>query len=294
MNRLLKVSNDLRANLSKLAEENKVYLLLKTLLEILDNNDRDFLSRAETLYYKLNQINVARKSNLISNKDYKEDRDFILADSESMIEAINEKGFFLVRTSAKSKKIGKSKKRIPIVFTSANPRDQSLLRLNNEEKEIEYELMKARYRERFEFIPIKAARTVDLQDALLNHSPKFVHFSGHGNCDGIALLDDDDKTMLVKTNPIAKLFELFSDDVHCVFLNSCYSMSQSKEINKYIRKVICMSGGVPDNVAIKFASAFYKSIGAGRDIDFSFKFARNAIELDNLAGHDIPVVLSRD
>ena len=75
------------------------------------------------------------------------------------------------------------------------------------------------------------------------------------------------------------------------FLNSCYSENQSHEISKYINKVICMNKEVNDDVAIHFAVAFYKSIGAGRSIDFSFEFAKNSIELYGLEGVNIPKLL---
>jgi hypothetical protein len=55
-----------------------------------------------------------------------------------------------------------------------------------------------------------------------------------------------------------------------------------------------MSNAVPDNVAIHFAAAFYKSIGAGKDIDFSFDFAKNSIDLNGIKGSDIPVLLSQN
>ena len=81
------------------------------------------------------------------------------------------------------------------------------------------------------------------------------------------MLDDKDRSQVVKAKPLAKFLKLFSNEIRCVFLNSCHSVSQSKEICKYIPKVVCMSQNVPDETAIHFAAIFYKSIGAGKDID---------------------------
>jgi len=78
----------------------------------------------------------------------------------------------------------------------------------------------------------------------------------------------------VKTKPLAELFKLFSNEIKCVFLNSCHSLKQSEEINKYIQKVVCMSDNVQDDLAIHFAAAFYKSIGAGKDIISHFTSQR--------------------
>ena len=181
---------------------------------------------------------------------------------------------------------------IKILFLSSNPLDTNPLRLDKEMREIENELIRSKFRNKFEFIKFSAVRISDLQDALLNHSPNFVHFSGHGNTTGIALLDNKtDKTQLVQSEPLANLFKLFSNDIACVFLNSCYSESQAKLIRKFIPNVIGMKKSVADETAIEFAKVFYKGIGAGREISFSFEFAKNSIDLSNISGSDIPVIL---
>lgn len=182
--------------------------------------------------------------------------------------------------------------KIKILFLAANPLDTSPLRLDKEMRDIETEIIRSRYRDKFEFIKITAVRIKDLQDALLNHSPHFVHFSGHGTNKGIALLDNHtEKTQLVQSEPLANLFRLFSNDVACVFLNSCYSESQANQIRKYIPNVIGMNSVVNDNTAVVFATSFYQVIGTGREIRFAYEFAKNSIDLNNISGSDIPIYL---
>lgn len=184
------------------------------------------------------------------------------------------------------------KSTIKILFLSSNPLDTNPLRLDLEMRDIENELIRSKFRDRFEFIKFSAVRIHDLQDALLNHSPNFVHFSGHGKNEGIALLENKtDTTQIVQSQPLANLFKLFSNDIACVFLNSCYSYDQARLIRTYIPNVIGMNRAVPDNTAIEFAKAFYKGIGAGREISFSFELAKNSIALNNILGSDIPVIL---
>lgn len=154
--------------------------------------------------------------------------------------------------------------------------------------------MKAKYRDNFEFFKVKSLNINELQDALLNYSPNFLHFSGHGNCDGLAFMGHCDTSQTIMTKPLAGLFNLFSSHIECIFLNSCHSINQSEEISKFIKKVICMNKEIPDHVAIQFATSFYKSIGAGKDIDFSFEFAKNSVELYGISGSDIPQLLPRD
>jgi CHAT domain len=175
---------------------------------------------------------------------------------------------------------------------SSNPLDANPLRLDKEMRDIETELIRSKHRDLFEFIKFSAVRIKDLQDALLNHTPNFVHFSGHGNSNGIALLDNQtEKVQIVQSEPLSNLFKLFSNDIACVFLNSCYSKEQAVMIRKYIPNVIGMNKAVPDNTAIEFATVFYKGIAAGREIGFSFELAKNSVDLHNIPGSDIPEII---
>jgi len=182
--------------------------------------------------------------------------------------------------------------KIKILFLAANPMNSNPLRLDKEMRDIEAEIIRCKYRDKFEFIKVTAVRVKDLQQALLDISPHFVHFSGHGTTEGIALLNNQtDKAEMVQSEPLATLFKLFSNDVACVFLNSCYSESQAKQIRRFIPNVIGMNNAVNDDTAIVFATSFYQVIGSGREIRFAFDFAKNSIDLNNISGSDIPIYL---
>ena len=159
--------------------------------------------------------------------------------------------------------------KIKILFLAANPSNSSPLRLDKEMRDIGSAINRSKDRDKFEFIKCSAVRVEDLQEALLDNSPHFVHFSGHGTTEGIALLNNQDRAEIVKSEALAKLFKLFSNDVGCVFLNSCYSESQGKEIRRFIPNVIGMNNAVNDDAAIVFATSFYKTIAAGRGIRFA-------------------------
>jgi len=255
---------------------------------IVETNDEDLHSRVETLRYKFHELTHPEQDH-VAVKDRSSKKEIKQLATE-VLEKINDNGFYLVKTPQEIKAQA-PKERIKILFTSANPRDEDFLRLKNEERSIEYELMKARYRDKFEFIKRRAVEIDDLQEVLLNESPQFIHFCGHGNCDGIALLNDLDKAQIVPNKPLAELFKMFAADIRCIFLNSCHSVDQSMEISKYIENVVCMNSAVPDDMAIHFAGKFYKSIGAGKGIRFSFDFAKNSIDLNGISGSDIPILL---
>lgn len=178
---------------------------------------------------------------------------------------------------------------INILFVTANPDDTTKLRLTKELKLIEQELQKAKYRDVFTFHKKELATIDDLSDGLLNYNPDFVHFTGHGTEKGIILHTENDNTLIINNKSLAQLFKLFSEKLACVFLNSCYSEEQAKVINKYIPNVIGMNDKVPEKPAIAFAKSFYKSIGAGRGLDFSFEFAKISLGLNNMLGDEIPI-----
>ncbi len=182
--------------------------------------------------------------------------------------------------------------KIKILFLASSPANTSFIRLDKEMRGIEEELTKSKYRDYFEFIKISAVRIKDFQEALLRYNPNFVHFSGHGSSDGISLLDNRfEDSKIVRSEPLANLFKLFTDSISAVFLNSCFSYEQAILIRKYIPNVIGMKSAIPDETAIQFASTFYRAIGEGKNVNFSFEFAKISVELNNISGSNIPVIL---
>lgn len=134
-----------------------------------------------------------------------------------------------------------------ILILSANPNNTSKLRLDEEVREIQAGLQRAKKREQFEIISRWAVRVDDLRRALLDHEPQIVHFSGHGSGnDGLALENNSGELQLVSTQSLARLFKLFKDKVECVLLNACYSEVQAEAIHQNIDYVIGMNRTIGD------------------------------------------------
>lgn len=180
-----------------------------------------------------------------------------------------------------------------ILFVLANPMKTTRLRLDEEYREIDHGLRLSNERLRFELNITTATRPNDLRRELLRYKPQYVHFSGHGDTDGIVLENNDGTAQIVKTEALAELFSLFENIVECVILNACYSEAQAEAICNHIPFVIGMNSSVPDNVAIQFAIGFYDGIGAGRDIEDAFRFGKNSVNLNNLSGKDIPQLMKK-
>jgi hypothetical protein len=121
-----------------------------------------------------------------------------------------------------------------ILILSANPKTTTRLRLDEEIREIKEGLQRAKYRSQFEMEPILAVRHRDFQRALLDYKPQIVHFTGHGNKEGLLVEDEVGFGKLFSSKALAELFKLCSNDVECVILSACYSAPHANAINRHI------------------------------------------------------------
>jgi hypothetical protein len=177
-----------------------------------------------------------------------------------------------------------------ILVLAANPVDTTRLRLEEEIREIDEGLRRARHRDRFDIKIRLAVRIDDLRRAMLDEPPQIVHFSGHGDSEGIALEDEHGEAQLISNEAVAGLFALFQSDLQCVVLNACYSEPQAEAIVQHIPYVIGMSKEISDRAAIEFAVGFYDALGAGRSVEDAYKFGCNAIQLHSIPEHLTPVL----
>ncbi|MBT9314394.1 hypothetical protein [Leptothoe spongobia] len=94
-----------------------------------------------------------------------------------------------------------------ILILAANPLDSSRLRLEEELREIESVLQRAKKRDLFELKPQTATRPSDIQRALLDYNPQIVHFCGHGEgTQGLVFEDDRGNAKFVDSLALANLF----------------------------------------------------------------------------------------
>lgn len=180
-----------------------------------------------------------------------------------------------------------------ILFLAANPSNTSRLRVDEEIREIDEGLKRARKREQFILQQKWAVRPDDFRRAMLDYEPNIVHFSGHGaGQDGIILEGNDGLARPVTAEALKGLFELFPE-VECVLLNACLSEIQAEAIATNIKFVIGMAQAIGDNAAILFAASFYDALGAGKSFDFAYKYGCNALQMADIPEHLIPVLKTR-
>ncbi|MDF5732164.1 MAG: CHAT domain-containing protein [Rhizonema sp. PD38] len=178
-----------------------------------------------------------------------------------------------------------------ILILAANPKTTSSLRLDEEVREIDAGLQRAKKRSSFDLKQRWAVRVQDVYQALLDFKPQFVHFSGHGSGDdGLVLEDETGNVRLVETAALANLFKLFATDIECIVLNACYSEVQASALAQHIPYVIGMDKAIADQAAIKFATGFYSAISSGESVEFAYKLGCSVIQLEGIPEHLTPVL----
>lgn len=178
-----------------------------------------------------------------------------------------------------------------ILILTANPKNTSQLRLDEEVREIDYGLQRAQQRDSFVLQAKWAVRTRDIQRAMLDVNPQIVHFSGHGTGDeGLVFEDETGQTKLVDGEAIAGLFKLFAEQIECVVLNGCYSQTQAEAITQHVNYVIGMKKAIADKAAIEFAVGFYDALGSGRSFEFAYELGCAAIRLAGIPEQLTPVL----
>jgi hypothetical protein len=164
------------------------------------------------------------------------------------------------------------RKKIKILFVAAEPVDiRFRLKLGKEFREIRNEI---ELDHRFELIQEWSARARDLLGAIMKYKPDIVHFSGHGNKNGILLMDDDGNTRVASKEALADLFSIFRNSIRLVFLNACYSKHHIEAFKQTIDFTIGMKTVVGDSAAIEFAATFYRALAYGHSVEEAFMLAR--------------------
>lgn len=164
-----------------------------------------------------------------------------------------------------------------VLILLANPIGTTQLRLDEEVRDIKEGLQRSKYRDRFDVNHQWAVRLRDLRRALFDHEPQLLHFSGHGDIEGLLVEDEQGFAVLVPPDALTDLFKLHSKRIECVILSACYSDFQAKAINKHIRYVIGMPREIKDKAALEFVVGFYDAMGAGKSVSEAHDFGRNAI-----------------
>jgi hypothetical protein len=161
--------------------------------------------------------------------------------------------------------------RVVILFIAASPRDQEKLWLDEEVRAITKAVRASKYRDRVKIESVWAPRVADLLQALNEHQPGVVHFSGHGSVDDeLAFLAEDGSTKLVSKDALAATIATVAERVQLAVLNACYTVNQAQAVADEIGVAIGMADAMPDDSAREFAEQLYSAIGFGYSVQRAF------------------------
>lgn len=177
-----------------------------------------------------------------------------------------------------------------ILFVASSPDDQDYLNAGIEQRKIDEMLKSSTLRASFELISKPGAKLDTLTRELMQNNPEFVHFSGHGDIDGIAMEEDNGQTQYIPSIALENLFKLFEGKIHCVFLSACYSAKQAKAISKSHIYVIGMNSAIGVTTATELAKGFYQAIGEGKDIPTAYKFGLIHLIANDISQQNIPQI----
>lgn len=192
-------------------------------------------------------------------------------------------------------KITQLPERITVLFMAANPLDQTQLRLDEEARAITDMIRKAKHRDAVGLVSYWAVRPLDLLQALNEHQPRIVHFSGHGSDqDEIVFQDNNGATKLVSKEAITQTMAAAAGEIQLVFFNTCYSRNQAEAVVQHVCAAIGMKTSIGDEAARVFAAAFYSAIGFGLSLRIAFDQAKAAIMLEGIPEAETPELFVAD
>jgi hypothetical protein len=204
-----------------------------------------------------------------------------------------------------------------ILFLASNPSDSAYLQLDKEFKSIFQALQSENNCRVFHE---DAVTPTKLQDAIITREPTIIHFSGHGMGEkttgseqgkrgGIVDVDIETarsglvlqnevtgKSQLVSTKALDFMFKTVTKHfkIEVVVLNACYSENQAQAILSYVPYVIGMTDAIADETAIELAKSFYKYLLVNdKSIEEAFELAQSQLMLNDMAGAEIPQLISR-
>jgi hypothetical protein len=172
--------------------------------------------------------------------------------------------------------------KLRVLYLTASPPGGDHLRTDAEVNNVLGALRSAKYRDLVDPQPIPAASPQDLMNGINNHRPHVVHFSGHGNADGLffdnaSLYAPAGKT--VSFGVLAKLLAATEQPPTLVVLNACYSLHGAELLLEAAPVIIAMSETINDAAAGVFATQFYAGIASAQPVGAALRQAKGMMEL---------------
>lgn len=160
-----------------------------------------------------------------------------------------------------------------ILFLAANPIDKERIQTDKEHRVLVAELQRGRHRDNFQFLLPQIGATVSELVRAMNDKPNIVHFSGHGETNGILIANENNQTQLMPLPALQRLFRPLKGIVQIIVLNACYSAEQAKALSEFGPYVVGHNMPIDDPAAISFSKGFYNGLGEGKSFEDAYNDA---------------------
>ena len=175
---------------------------------------------------------------------------------------------------------------IRILYLASNPADTQRLNLEAEIRDVHNKMAAARYRDELKLESRWAVRPDDLIQYLLEVKPTIVHFSGHGDKDGIYLDTSNQGATLVPNAGLVRLFQSLKGHVRLIVLNACSTQSLAEALAGVVGCVVGTTRDIGDQAATQFAATFYQVLADGQSVQQAYEVAGAALMLAGDPEHE--------
>jgi tetratricopeptide (TPR) repeat protein len=181
-----------------------------------------------------------------------------------------------------------------ILFLAANPEGTSPLKLGEECAEIQREIKMAPHRADFRFESRWAVSIDELMRHLMELDPSVIHFSGHGDRQGLFLQDESAQLQPVSARALAMMVGAAARNPRVIVLNACYTAAHASALRDKVDCVVVMDGAIGDVAARAFATRFYGALGNRRSIGNAVAQGIAALAAKQLPDELLPHCVTRD
>jgi len=153
--------------------------------------------------------------------------------------------------------------RLKILYLAAAPTSEERLRVDREYAELQNLIDTPLFKDRIQLYSRHAVTPQEILNAFNRIKPDIIHFSGHGDDDGILVDDgtlDGFDGVDIDYDILAKMIKSLEVKPQILILNSCRSAAQIDQFLQVCPLVIAMNKSIKDATGIKFTTTFYAAL----------------------------------
>lgn len=185
----------------------------------------------------------------------------------------------------------RGKKKLNVLYSTASPDQGRPLRVDAEMRQVQEAIRGSKLRDQISLHYRPAADLKSIMEGLNDFQPGIVHFSGHGDSDGV----DVDHAKVKPPSGKVLTFELMAKAIgavdkppQIVVLNSCFSAGAKTAFFPSAKAIVAMADSISDIAATAFAAWFYAAIAAGQSLQAAFNQGLVAVKAASIGEAAIP------